>query len=207
MKSEDKKQLIALYEDRYAQYGYDVKTIGWGDIRTQLLRFDILCDIADLRGRSVCDLGCGFGDLSPYLLKRFGQVEYFGLDISTKLIAKAKEKYPEVSFAVCDILEDDVGRKFDFVLCSGALSFKIDDNDKHIYQMLRRMMEITKIGVAVNFLSTYVDYHLEKNFHFAPERALSLGKEITRFVTLRHDYPLYEFTLYLYHESNPPNGN
>ena len=207
MKSEDKKQLIALYEDRCEQYGYDVKTIGWGNIKTQMLRFDILCDIADLQGRSICDLGCGFGDLYPYLLKRFGQVEYFGVDISPKLIAQAKEKYPEASFLVCDILEEDVDGKFDFILSSGALSFRIDDNDNHIYQMLGRMMEISRVGVGVNFLSTYADYKLKKNFHLSPERAFSLGKKITRFVTLRHDYPLYEFTLYLYHESKPRNRN
>ena len=121
MKSEEKKRLIALYEDRYEQYGYDVRTIGWGNKESQILRFDVLCDISDLRGRSVCDLGCGFGDLYPYLLKRFGDVEYFGIDISPKLIGKAKEKYPDASFAVFDILEYDISRKFDFILSSGAL--------------------------------------------------------------------------------------
>jgi hypothetical protein len=61
------------------------------------------------------------------------------------------------------------------------------------------MMAMSSKGVAVNFLSSYVDYELDRNFHFAPEKAFSLAKKLTRFVTLRHDYPLYEFTLYLYH--------
>ena len=200
LKKDDKKRLIALYEDRYIKYGYDIKSVGWGSVETQRLRFDVLCDIEDLKGLAVCDLGCGFGDLFAYLKERFGNVNYHGIDISEKLISEARSRYPEVSFEVRDILQEPCPQKFDFVLCSGALNFKIEDNQKYIDDMVRCMMEMASIGVAVNFLSTYVDYTLEKNFHFSPEKAFSLGKRLTKFVTLRHDYPLYEFTLYLYHQ-------
>ena len=89
-------------------------------------------------------------------------------------------------------------RKFDYVLSSGALSFKMDNHEEYIGKMLGKMMEISLKGVAVNFLSSYVDYQLEKNFHFSPEKAFSLAKNLTKYVSIRHDYPLYEFTLYLY---------
>jgi len=203
LKDKDKKRLIRLYEDRYTKYGYDIKTVGWGSVESQRLRFKILCDIADLHGLAVCDLGCGFGDVYLYLQERFGNVNYHGIDISEKLIAEARSKYPKASFEVRDILKESPPQKFDFVLCSGALNFKIEDNEVYIEKMLRCMMDMAKEGISVNFLSSYADYSIEKNFHYSPEKAFSLGKEITRFVTLRHDYPLYEFTLYLYHELQP----
>ena len=42
MKSEDRKNLLSLYEDRFEKYGNDVKTLGWGSIEDQNLRFDML---------------------------------------------------------------------------------------------------------------------------------------------------------------------
>ena len=200
MRDRDKNRIIELYESRYDTFGYDVKSVGWGNIESQDLRFRILSEIADISSSSVCDLGCGFGDLYPYLRKHFDRVEYFGIDISGKLINEAKKRYPQANVEVRDILHNPPQRKYDYVFSSGTLSFKLPNHKKYIEKMLRAMMAMSSKGVSVNFLSSYVDYQLEKNFHFAPEEALRLAKKITKFVTLRHDYPLYEFTLYLYHD-------
>jgi len=201
----EKEGLISLYEDRYNQYGNDIRTVGWGNVDTQRLRFDILSDVADLAGKSICDLGCGFGDLYPYLVGRFGRIVYHGIDLSKKLIAEAERKHPEASFEVRDILQGGNICNYDFILCSGALNYRIEDNETYIYKMLCCMMDMAEEGISVNFLSSYADYSLEKNFHFSPEKAISMGKRISKFVSLRHDYPLHEFTLYLYRD--PKLGN
>lgn len=199
MKHADKKKLLELYEGRYARFGYDVKTIGWRDTESQRLRFDILAGIADLSGCSICDLGCGFGDLYPYLLKRFKKIDYLGIDISEKLIEEAERRYPKAVLRTSDILKSPPKKRVDYILSSGALSFRIKNNEKYVKKMLEAMMKMSRKGVAVNFLSDRVDYRLKKNFHYSPEKAFKAGHELTRFVTIRHDYPLYEFTMYLYH--------
>jgi trans-aconitate methyltransferase len=147
----------------------------------------------------VCDLGCGFGDLYPYLVKRFGRVSYYGIDLSVPLIEEARRRLPSVDFEMTDILETVPDRKWDYVLSSGVLSFKVDNHEQHVRDMLSAMFAMSKRGVAVNFLSTYVDYQMEKNFHFKPEAALTMAYGMTKKVVLRSDYPLYEFTLYIYH--------
>jgi len=199
MNPDEKKQLIHFYDSRYEEFGYDVKSVGWGDRASQELRFRVLSDIADLSGSSVCDLGCGFGDLYPYLMKRFGRIAYTGIDISRKLIEEATRRHPEVSFEARDILENPAEQKYDYVLASGALSFKVQNHEQYVRNMLTAMMAMSTKGVAVNFLSSYVDYSLDKNFHFSPEHAFTLGRSLTPFLSLRHDYPLYEFTMYLFH--------
>lgn len=201
MKLQDKKKLLDLYEGRYKRFGYNVKAVGWKDVKSQRLRFKVLSDIVDLSGFSICDLGCGFGDLFPYLVKRFGNINYLGIDLSKKLIEEAKKRYPEANFQVKDILKNPPKKKFDFVLSSGALSFKMQKHEKYVQQMLEAMMAMSTKGVAVNFLTSYVDYRIKKNFHFSPEKAFTIGRRLTRFITIRHDYPLYEFTMYLYHSS------
>ncbi len=198
MKFDDKQKLINLYEDRYDQFGYDVKSIGWGNIESQQLRFRILAEIADLSNCRICDFGCGFGDLYLYLTERFTNIDYVGIDLSVKLIEEAKRRYPQAAFEVRDILENPLKKKFDYMLASGTLSFKLKNHEKYVEKILTAMIKASKKGVGVNFLSSYVDYELEKNFHFSPEKAFTLAKKLTKYVTIRHDYPLYEFTLYLY---------
>lgn len=202
MKPEEKKKLIGLYESRYGQYGYNVRAVGWGDVESQQLRFQILADVADLSNSSICDLGCGFGDLYPYLLKRYNRVRYCGIDLSPKLIHAAQNRYPGGTFEVRDILLMLPEKKFDYVLSSGALSFKISNHENYVRRMIAAIFSMALKGIAVNFLSSCVDYKLKKNFHLSPEKAFRMGRELTPYVTIRHDYPLYEFTLYLYH--SPP---
>jgi trans-aconitate methyltransferase len=186
-----------LYHDRFEEMGYDINTVGWKNIEEQVLRFKILCDIGDLGDSSICDIGCGFGDLVSYLKSRFSGFSYTGVDISDKLIEKAQELHPEYEFMCRDILDGPFEREFDYFLLSGALSFRISDNMALTKAMLTKMFNLSKKGIAVNFLSSYVNYQHVRNFHYAPEEIFAFSKTLTRFVTLRHDYPLYEFTIYL----------
>jgi trans-aconitate methyltransferase len=197
----DREALIKLYEDRYAQIGHDVRTLGWHGKEDQELRFKMLCDIADLSGASICDVGCGFGDLIEYLRNRFGDFKYTGVDISPSLAQKARELHPEYEFRCIDLLKHKFVDHFDYFILSGALNFRMADNWKLTTDLLRLMFNLANKGVAVNFLSTYVNYQQEHNYHHSPEEVFSFARSLTKWVTLRHDYPLWEFTLYLYKET------
>jgi SAM-dependent methyltransferase len=202
---EEKRSLVSLYEDRYAEMGEDVRTLGWKSREDQRLRFQVLCDIGDLSGRRVCDVGCGFGDLHDYLRTRFGEVRYSGLDLSPSLVARARERHPGVAFRVQDILEEPPERA-DYFLLSGALNYRFSDNMQLTRDMLAVMFERADEGVAVNFLTSYVNFQQPHNFHHSPEAVFALARTLTRWVSLRHDYPLWEFTVYLYRGPRAAEG-
>jgi hypothetical protein len=73
--------------------------------------------------------------------------------------------------------------------------------------MIKRMYDICRQGVAVDFLSSYVDFQKEKAYHAQPEKVFSFAKTLTRRAALRHDYMAYEFTLYLYKDQALTNNH
>lgn len=72
---------------------------------------------------SVLDIGCAVGGLASVLSEHLERFQYVGVDISTPMIDRAKEKHPEHAFhaieeADLSVLQD---RKFDLVVCLGVL--------------------------------------------------------------------------------------
>ncbi|MEO9961092.1 MAG: hypothetical protein ABJF07_12410, partial [Nisaea sp.] len=72
---------------------------------------------------------------------------------------------------------------------------RITDNINLAHQTLTKMAALAEEAAAANFLSTHVDYQLEKDFHFDPGAILNFAKSLSRWVRIYHDYPLYEFTV------------
>ena len=190
----------ALYNERFAKFGRDMRTVGWGKQADQLLRFDVLFRGLDPMGKTILDVGCGLGDLVQYLQARCGtDFQYVGVDVAEKLLEDARAHSPEAQcrFVHGDVFSADLST-VDIAVLSGALSLRIDGMTEYASHTLARMYALSREAACLNFLSTRVDYTLEKNQHFAPETVLQWALAETRHVTLHHDYPLYEFTVQLH---------
>ena len=145
------------------------------------------------------DIGCGFGDFYGYLCANGMNVKYVGYDINPKLIEIAKIKYPNAKFEVKDIQEKSFPR-FDYIVSSNAFNLRLDEGENYVFveEVLRICYEHANRGVAVDFLTSYCDYESLEVFHYNPESIFAIVKKITKRVALRHDYPLFEFCVYLY---------
>lgn len=201
MKKKDKDAIVQLYENRFVTMEYDPRTVGWTGREDQFLRFKILCEVGNLSGARICDVGCGFGDLLNYLHDHFSDFTYTGVDISPSLLKKASELHPNQNFQCLDIGESQPEGNFDYFIMSGVFSYRIENNIENTFNVLSRLFAHARKGIAVNFLSKYVNFEREHNFHYSPEEMFALGRHITKWVKLRHDYPLWEFTLFLYKEA------
>jgi ubiquinone/menaquinone biosynthesis C-methylase UbiE len=200
MNSTERAALSHLYESRFAALGRDVRALGWKNSADQRLRFGVLCDIGDLRGASICDVGCGFGDLIPYLNGRFGNFSYTGVDITPSFIVEASRLYPEHCFVCSDIQDFAPDNEFDYFLLSGALNWRVQNNWSMTTAVIRLLFERCRKGVALNVLTSYVNFEHPANYHHSPERLFTFARQLTPWVTLRHDYRLWEFTIYLLRE-------
>lgn len=194
----DKRRIVELYEGRLAIYGYDVRTIGWGSRADQALRFEVLSRGLNLNKKRILDVGCGLGDFAEFLFaKGFSEYSYMGVDVAPKLVEEANRRFgaSNCSFRSLDILDDHKVGVFDIVVCSGALSFKVANNVLLAKKMLAKMYELSQEATCVNFLSSHVDFKLDKNYHYDPSVIQAHASTLSRWTRLYHDYPLYEFTI------------
>lgn len=66
------------------------------------------------KGKHLLDVGCGTGVHAGYL-SRYYQVE--GLDLDTKMLSVAKKKHPKIRFHQGDMVNFDLARQFDAIVC------------------------------------------------------------------------------------------
>jgi len=207
------EKMITRYSDRYKEKGYDVTTLGWGDVDQQILRFAQTLEKKVLfEDKTILDIGCGFGDYYDFLkVNEVSIREYIGYDVNPDLISEAQERHKTNSktrFEVANILEDrekNVVANIGVML--GVLNLNMTgsiDNYEYSKKIIRNALDLVDECLIVDFLSNKLSPEYPKEdfvFYHDPaimlDFALSLGAE----VVLKHDYPPMpqkEFMLFIH---------
>lgn len=199
MEPEDRRQINEFYDKGLKNYGYDIKALASGTEERRRIRFQVLKEVGLTSGSTMLDLGSGFGDFYRYLSDSGIQAKYVGYNINPNLIEVARQVYPNAEFHVKDIQTDDFP-EFDYIVSTSAFNHRLAGQDQYgfVQEILKICYNHARKGVAIDFLSSYVDFENPGLFHYSPERIFTLSKKITKRVCLRHDYPLYDFCIYLY---------
>ena len=166
-----------------------VKSLGWGSDYSQQKRFDILVEIGAKINDSVLDVGCGYGDFS----KDF--VNYLGIDLREDAITMAKNKYSDVKFELKSIY--DIDDTYDWVFASGIFCFINDWEETE--SIIQKMFNTSKKGISFNFLSDLTTKEKLSDMKYTKiEEILPFIYKLTNKFTIRHDYLINDFTIYLY---------
>lgn len=191
------------YRALLREHGDSAESAQYTSRESQFRRFAALAPIADLRGKRVLDFGCGTGSFAEYL-DSIGQtpVHYTGVDIVPEFFDFARAKLPGSRFCLPDELGD---AEFDFAFVSGVFNNRRANNRAFWQTTVQSLFARCSGGVALNLMSTYVDYREPGLFYESPERAFRFVKtNVTPFVVLRHDYLpkpcsiAFEFAMYAY---------
>lgn len=91
----------------------------------------------------VLDVGCGPGNSTAVLRRRFPQAEILGVDSSDAMVEAARKEYPELSFCRCDISceLDSLPHDFDLVFSNACLQWVPDHPG-----LLPRLLKLLKPG-------------------------------------------------------------
>jgi SAM-dependent methyltransferase len=130
-----------------------LQALGWRDVESQQRRFDVLCQVGDLNGCTVLDLGCGYGDFKPFLDQRYTDFTYLGVDQMAEFLTSAEARYgslPKTEFVQADFLNAGLPAS-DYVFCSGALSYRSKSPD-YPYALIGQMWRACRRGLAFNLL-------------------------------------------------------
>lgn len=164
MKRFDTSAAAALYNNRFDEHGRDIKTVGWGSARDQRLRFEVLLRGLNPTGKTILDVGCGLGDLIPYLEERTdGDFHHIGINIARKLVDDGMKTYVNArrEFHTGDLFSASIPQ-VDISVLSGALSLKSDWILQYAQDTMNKMFDLSRETACLNFLTNCVDYELAK---------------------------------------------
>jgi cyclopropane fatty-acyl-phospholipid synthase-like methyltransferase len=193
------------YEASLARFGDDPRGVNWRDAETQRLRFAVLCGVGDLTGRRLHDVGCGLAHLADYLRDERVACEYVGSDISPAMIEQARRRLSTTRLEVADLLAQTPApwMRADYVVTSGLFHVRGSRSPEEwrgfVQAMVQRMFEMAGRGIAFNMMTSYVDYEDAHLYYSPPAEMLDFCmRHLGRRVVVRHDYPLWEYTVYAY---------
>lgn len=193
----DLHRIRRFYTNTLQKYGpYDPRSLHWTDTHNQIRRFAALTYVDDLDRSSVLDVGSGLGDLYQFLVNQRLHVNYTGIDIVPEMTTRAQQKFPDATFMTRDIF--DMDERFDFVLASGALSFRVENNDTYYQKMIRKMYDLADRAVAFNMLDKRSHPDTEIYATYEANEVVEFCASFAERVEVASDYLPHDFTVFLY---------
>jgi len=193
------KRNIEVFSELAARHGLTAAGVGWTE-RSQIKRFSKLVEVGNLHGQSVLDVGCGFGDLFAYLESRGFEVDYTGFEITPAMAAGAVKKYPRLEgrIRIFDVLTEDGGGVFDYVISNGPLNVDLGNNEAVIVRFLQRCWGLARRGVAITMTSGWSRRPRPGTHYYDPAWVVAEAGKLTTNLRLDHTYLPHDFALFLY---------
>lgn len=201
-----KQNVIDYFESCLAKHGDSAQGVDYNGQKSQYQRFEVLSAIAPLAGKSVLDVACGIGHFYDFLKENnLTPSHYKGVDITPGMIEHASKRHPNLEFSLMDILAAPAPEEpiFDYVVCCGLFHLRANNSDEEWQEfcqaMIKQMFKYARYGLSFNMMTNQVDFRVDRLYYADPTEYFNFCRHnLSRRVCLRHDYPLYEFTLYTY---------
>jgi SAM-dependent methyltransferase len=190
------------YSGRFAEHGATARGVDWNSSESQEVRFAQLARACPAgRPFTLLDYGCGYGALLPYLRERGFAVDYTGFDLSPSMLEHGRERFagePGVRF----VGPGDTVEAADVVVASGIFNVRLDvDAERwHAYvtSTVRRLADLSRVALAFNCLTSYSDpERMRDDLYYGDGPAFFdlARRDLAPWVSLLHDYGLWEWTL------------
>ncbi|MBU1564934.1 MAG: class I SAM-dependent methyltransferase [Proteobacteria bacterium] len=192
-------RISGYYDELVDLHGNSHRACDYGNPLSQQTKFKVLSEVTNMSGKTVLDVGCGMAEYSVYLAGRFNDVTYTGIDISSKMVAYAKDAHPHTNIQLGNVMAD-VFESFDVVTANGIFYLLGSRASALMKDIIERMYSISTRAVAFNSLSSWTQDQEEGEFYPDPLATVDFCRQITPWVVLRHDYHSRDFTVYMYKE-------
>lgn len=155
---------------------------------------------------SIYEVGYGLGHFYEYLNDNFNinKINYAGSEIVEEYYEYCKRNYPDsAKFELRDIIKNPPSKNYDYIIMSGVFhqiaEASREEWKEYMYKIINKTFKYSQKAIAFNFLSEFVDYKKEGNFYCEIEDLIEfINNNLSRFFKLRHDYALFEGTVFVY---------
>ena len=170
-----------FYEEKFRKYGVDSKSLGWQKV-SQEKRFERICEIAELQGKSLLDIGAGFLDLATYIsnkkiaLKSYTAIEPMPdfYDLGRTISNEIKSFKSEIFFDSWESF--DSNQKFDIVVAVGVFNLVKVDNYQNLEDFILKFLKFTSKYLIISMLranSTIEQKNLDESMFFYDDDMVS----------------------------------
>lgn len=81
----------------------------------------ILNALKQMKPMTLLDAGCGNAELIVAIKKLFPKIDITGGDVSTSIIAKNRNLFPNIKFETLDLQKESLNQQYDCVICSEVI--------------------------------------------------------------------------------------
>jgi SAM-dependent methyltransferase len=188
------------YVNRISQYGVSEESLGWRK-STAIYRYNAVSRIVNqVHPLHVLDIGTGFGDLLRILRSNDWSGRFLGLDLVQEFLTVAADSAKNDAYAdfrrVDDIL-DFQEFETDFAVSLGLLNHISTKNSEFRLEFLEKMLSISRIGFAVDFLCDSADRKNDKLVYQDCQWLIDWANQNHLKWKIDHSYLRYEFLFFI----------
>ena len=180
----------SFYKESIKEFGISAQGVHWNSKYTQYKRFEIITKLIkkEIKGSSLVDIGCGFGEYYNYLENNHKIPDKFiGIDCEIDMIDISKKRFPNLKFYTKNALFDEL-LVADYYICSGAMNI-LTINEVEIF--IARCFKYSKKGFVFNFLKNLTFNHIKQY------EIIDICKKYTKRIIIEEDYLENDFTIFM----------
>jgi len=197
-----------IYRSLYQQYKGTPMAVSSESIAHKAIRFSEISRVFESDNHfTIHDVGMGLADYLDYLRRNYSNLdfEYSGTEILPEFFEEASRRYPNNNFFLRDIAEQSFDDHYDYVLMSGVFHQRkqtyIREWEEFAQNLIYNSFQMSKKAVGFNFISPFVDFYQAEVYYCNLSKLLNfINDRLSRFFILNHNYCLFEFTVFVFHE-------
>lgn len=173
----------------------------WNSYDSAAIRYKELVKDLDFSNKSILDVGCGFGDIIPFIFSKSISFKYTGIDLTGEFVQEAKKRYPDYKFAEGNYFKNPLKKKFDIIICCGALNGNYGKDTLGIRKKaIKTMFNHCKEAIAFNMAGGILSNNKKNSIiYYANSRdLLEYCIKLSRKVILCNHYHEKDFTIVIF---------
>lgn len=197
-----------LYRENFKKHGYSELSMDMPSDRRSIRYYELIKNFEFFQSPetensfTICDAGCGFGDINDYLQKLgIKNYSYIGLDVVDEFLETGRKQYgsDKISYEKCNFITDDISHlQFDYAISSQTFTIPYTEKNENydtIFQSIRKLFAQCKKGVSFNFFTDKGQYQRSDMAYHDPAKILDFSYSLSTNVILDNSCFPYECTI------------